>query len=79
MKNKLTCTIDASELKIGFIYGPVYLWKDKDKRKRGTNGKVKHGDTVTVLKRKGDYVWIESAEGKKGWCNYQFIKEFQDN
>lgn len=69
-------TIDGYDPTTNTTINPLNIWEDYQTRKFA--GKVNHKEKITVLKRDGDGVFIETKEGKKGWITYWFIKELKN-
>lgn len=70
-----TVTIDGKDPAGGDIIDPINIWENY--RTRTYAGRVKHGQKVTVIKRVGDGVLIETKAGLRGWVTYFFIKEYK--
>jgi hypothetical protein len=66
-----TVTINASDGTGGTI-DPINVWATYTPRGR-TVARVHGGDTVTMLRRDGDGVLIETSDGTQGWVTYWFI------
>ena len=69
-------TIDAFDPATGDIIDPINLWGNYGTRTIA--GKLKHGETVTMIRREGDGVFIQKKSGLRGWVTYFFIKEFNE-
>ena len=68
--------IDGYDPHTGSIIDPINVWKDYEDRTFA--GKVNHGEKVTLLRRVGDGVLIETSSGLTGWVTYFFIKDFKE-
>ena len=55
------------------IISPINLWKNY--QTRAYAGKVSHGEKITLIRREGDAVLVETSSGVQGWVTYWFIKE----
>ncbi len=70
-------TIDGWDPASKSVIDPLNLWKDYQSRTYA--GKVRHGEIVTLVKREGDGVLIETKSGLRGWITYFFIKEYNES
>lgn len=70
-------TLDGREDDGTLAVTKINLWKDYDNRGAGVAGVGNHGDTVKLIRRSGDGVMIELANGTRGWVTYYFIKEYK--
>ena len=60
------------------IIDPLNVWEKKEQSSLGkVVAKVYHNEEVTLLRREGNRVYIETKGKVKGWITYWFIKEFQ--
>src|SRR5688572_5135467 len=59
------------------LIDPINVWEKKERPGGRVVAKVYHNEVVTMLKREGDKVYIETKGKVKGWITYWFIKEFQ--
>ncbi|HEY3404957.1 MAG TPA: hypothetical protein VGK59_16320 [Ohtaekwangia sp.] len=72
---KTSLTIDGRDPATGDIIDPLNLWANYETRTYAR--KVGHGEIVTLIKREGDGVLIETESGQRGWITYFFIKEYK--
>ena len=60
------------------LIDPLNIWEKKEQSPLGKIvAKVYHNEEVTMLKREGIRVHIETKSKVRGWITYWFIKEFQ--
>lgn len=59
------------------LIDPINVWQKKDTPGGMIIDKVYHNEKITMLKREGRKVYIETKAKLKGWISYWFIKEFQ--
>lgn len=59
------------------LIDPINVWEKKERPGGKVVAKVYHNEEVTMLRREGDKVYIETKGKVKGWITYWFIKEFQ--
>lgn len=71
-------TIDGYDPASDSIIDPINIWIDYENRDAGIVTHAHHGDSVKFLRREGDGILIETADGTQGWVTYWFIKEFKD-
>lgn len=57
----------------GGIIDPINVWADYKTRSKVV-AKVHPGDQVTMLRRDGDGILIETKAGDQGWVTYWFIE-----
>lgn len=71
-------TINAYDEASKGLIDPLNVWEKKEQSSLGkVVAKVYHNEEVTMLKREGSRVYIETKGKVKGWITYWFIKEFQ--
>lgn len=77
-KLPVTLTIDGYDAASKTIIQRINLWNNYETRARVV-GQVSHGEKVTLIKRVGDGVFVETKAGLKGWLTYWFIKEMNNS
>ena len=71
-------TMDGYDADTGVTVDPINLWRDyRDRMGRGTSGQARHGEKVTLIRREGNGVLVETDEGTHGWATYYFIRELK--
>lgn len=71
-------TIDGYDPASDSIIDPINVWQDYENRDAGIVTQAHHGASVKFLRREGDGILIETADGTQGWVTYWFVKEFKD-
>ncbi len=70
-------TLDGYDARAGFVVRWITLWKDHVNRAAGVSATANHGEEVKFVHREGDDVLVETRDGKRGWVDSYFIKEFK--
>jgi len=71
--------IDGYDPATNSIIKGINVWSNYDASTRAFAGwQVEHGDTVYMIKREGDGVYIRNKNGDIGWITYFWIKEFRE-
>ena len=69
-------TMSGYDQASGTTIDPINVWDDYQTRAHVV-ATVRNGEKVTLIRRSGDGVQIETASGARGWVTYWFIKELQ--
>ena len=70
-------TLDGYDAKAARIVHELYLWRDYKNPVVGVSATATHGEKVKLILKEGDHVLVETLNGKKGWVNSSYIKEFK--
>ena len=70
-------TLDGYDSASGTTVRTINLWKSYTNRSAGVATRASHGARVKKIRRSGDGILVETAQGKRGWVTYYFIKELK--
>lgn len=68
-------TIDGYDKATRTTISKINIWTNYQSRSLAF--KANHGESVKMIKRDGDAIYIENKQGKRGWVTYFFIKEMK--
>ncbi len=70
-------SLDGYDASVGITVLSIALWNDYRNHAAGFAGVGRHGDGVKFIKREGDGILVEISDGRRGWVDAIFIKEFK--
>ncbi len=70
-------SLDGYDASVGITVLSIALWNDYRNYAAGFAGVGRHGDGVKFIKRVGDGILVEISDGRRGWVDAIFIKEFK--
>lgn len=70
-------SLDGYDSSVGITVLSIALWNDYRDHAAGFAGLGRHGDGVKFIKRVGNGVLVEISDGRRGWVDAIFIKEFK--
>ena len=70
-------SLDGYDASVGITVLSIALWNDYKNQAAGFAGVGRHGDGVKFIKRVGDGILVEISDGRRGWVDAIFIKEFK--
>ncbi len=70
-------SLDGYDASVGITVLSIALWNDYRNQAAGFAGVGRHGDGVKFIKRVGDGILVEISDGRRGWVDAIFIKEFK--
>ncbi len=70
-------SLDGYDASVGITVLTIALWNDYKNYDAGFAGAGRHGDGVKFIKRVGDGILVEISDGRRGWVDAIFIKEFK--
>ncbi len=70
-------SLDGFDASVGITVLTIALWNDYKNSAAGFAGSGRHGDGVKFIKRTGDGILVEISDGRRGWVDAIFIKEFK--
>ena len=70
-------SLDGYDASVGITVLSIALWNDYRNQAAGFAGVGRHGDGVKFIKRVGDSILVEISDGRRGWVDTIFIKEFK--
>ncbi len=70
-------SLDGYDSSVGITVLTIALWNDYRNYAAGFAGVGRHGDGVKFIKRVGDGILVEISDGRRGWVDAIFIKEFK--
>jgi hypothetical protein len=70
-------SLDGYDASVGITVLTIALWNDYKNYAAGFAGSGRHGDGVKFIKRVGDGILVEISDGRRGWVDAIFIKEFK--
>lgn len=72
-------TLDGTDPRTGDLEVPlIAVWNDYNNRMAGTAGNLRHGTIVKLIRREGDGLLIETADGlTRGWITAHFTTEYK--
>jgi hypothetical protein len=70
-------SLDGYDASVGITVLTIALWNDYRNYAAGFAGAGRHGDGVKFIKRVGDGILVEISDGRRGWVDAIFIKEFK--
>lgn len=70
-------SLDGYDASVGITVLSIALWNDYKNYAAGFAGVGRHGDGVKFIKRVGDGILVEISDGRLGWVDAIFIKEFK--
>ncbi len=70
-------SLDGYDASVGITVLSIALWNDYRNHAAGFAGVARHGDGVKFIKRVGDGILVEISDGRRGWVDAIFIKEFK--
>ncbi len=70
-------SLDGYDSSVGITVLTIALWNDYKNSAAGFAGSGRHGDGVKFIQRVGDGILVEISDGRRGWVDAIFIKEFK--
>ncbi len=70
-------SLDGYDASVGITVLTIALWNDYKNYDAGFAGAGRHGDGVKFIKRVDDSILVEISDGRRGWVDAIFIKEFK--
>jgi hypothetical protein len=75
-EQRIILTINGFDPATNQVIDPINLWSEYYPSKKYSGKVVHHEQKVTLVRRQGDGVLIETLSGDQGWVTYFFIKEY---